>query len=204
MIHHIRDLTAADLESWTRSHRHAFEGTLGVALGRRYTTAFLRWFLERAGAICLAAVDDREIEGYVFGAPEGYSRELNGALAPEIVRGFLTHPGALRHPAVLRHVPMRIRGLFGMPVPAELAQRRVSGTIFDLVGIGTAPRVRGRGIGRAVLEAFEERVFAAGHAGIVLDVRTENAAARHLYESRGWTEVWSDERVARYQLDRRR
>ncbi len=49
------------------------------------------------------------------------------------------------------------------------------------------PRLRGRGIGRALLEAAMEAARAAGATGIDLNTGETDTAARALYESAGFT-----------------
>jgi ribosomal protein S18 acetylase RimI-like enzyme len=50
-----------------------------------------------------------------------------------------------------------------------------------------APALRGRGIGRALLEATIERARAEGATGIDLNTGETDTAARRLYESMGFT-----------------
>ena len=54
--------------------------------------------------------------------------------------------------------------------------------------IGVDPAHQGRGIGRALLRGLLE-VADAAHAAVFLEVRTDNDAARALYESEGFTVV---------------
>ncbi|MEO6955811.1 MAG: GNAT family N-acetyltransferase [Antricoccus sp.] len=48
--------------------------------------------------------------------------------------------------------------------------------------------VRGRGVGRALMEAAESWIFNSGHAA-VLDVVQQNCDALRMYRSRGWREI---------------
>jgi ribosomal protein S18 acetylase RimI-like enzyme len=52
-----------------------------------------------------------------------------------------------------------------------------------------APELRGRGIGRALLEAAMDTARAAGAAGIDLNTGETDTAARGLYESSGFTNL---------------
>jgi len=54
--------------------------------------------------------------------------------------------------------------------------------------IGVDPAHQGRGIGRALLRGLLE-VADAAHAAVFLEVRTDNDAARALYESEGFTVI---------------
>jgi mycothiol synthase len=60
--------------------------------------------------------------------------------------------------------------------------------------LAVAPRVRGRGLGRALLLHGLARLRAAGLTVAELSVQGENASATRLYESVGMRPVWSIER----------
>ena len=55
-----------------------------------------------------------------------------------------------------------------------------------LYSIAVAPEARGAGVGEALLAAAERGARARGRDMFRLEVRTENAAARRLYERRGY------------------
>ena len=55
--------------------------------------------------------------------------------------------------------------------------------------IGVAPQARGRGVGRAILDALLDWARQAGAAEIFLDVRPSNEGAIALYNSRGFVEI---------------
>ena len=53
--------------------------------------------------------------------------------------------------------------------------------------LAVAPQAQGRGIGGALLDAMTTELADAGVNSAVLHVLETNAAARYLYDSRGWT-----------------
>ncbi len=55
-----------------------------------------------------------------------------------------------------------------------------------LVAVAVAPEARGRGVGRAMLEAVRRDLGSEGVRHLRLFVRGGNSAARHLYESTGF------------------
>ena len=61
-----------------------------------------------------------------------------------------------------------------------------AGDISDVMTIATLPRVRGRGLGRRLLDELVARSRAAGAQRLLLEVRADNTAARGLYDSAGF------------------
>ncbi len=60
------------------------------------------------------------------------------------------------------------------------------GYVYD---VAVLPQVRGRGYGRAIMRAGEERAVALGLSALRLNVFGHNAAARGLYEGLGYATV---------------
>lgn len=59
----------------------------------------------------------------------------------------------------------------------------------ELARIGVAPGARGQGRAGRILDAALKIWLASGRGGVWLEVREGNAAARRLYESRGFASV---------------
>lgn len=77
------------------------------------------------------------------------------------------------------------------------AHWRIYGRTAHVVHVVTAPHVRGRGVGRALMDATREAVTAGeGCTRWYLNVKRDNAPARRLYEQYGMTverELWAIE-----------
>jgi GNAT superfamily N-acetyltransferase len=58
--------------------------------------------------------------------------------------------------------------------------------LLNVHDLAVLPEFRGRGVGRALLAAAEERARARGCAKLTLEVREDNARARGLYEQCGF------------------
>jgi len=58
--------------------------------------------------------------------------------------------------------------------------------LLNVHDLAVAPEFRGRGIGRALLVAAEQRARARGCAKLTLEVREDNALARGLYAASGF------------------
>jgi ribosomal protein S18 acetylase RimI-like enzyme len=62
-----------------------------------------------------------------------------------------------------------------------------------LINMWTSPKARGRGLGRAMLDACVEYCEQAGHPRFLLGVVEDNLPARRLYESYGFVETGDSE-----------
>ena len=60
------------------------------------------------------------------------------------------------------------------------------GEVADVMTVAVAPRARGLGLGRRLLDELEARAVARGAAFVMLEVRADNAAALGLYERSGY------------------
>ena len=61
------------------------------------------------------------------------------------------------------------------------------GEVADVMTVGVAPRARGRGLGRLLVDELERRAQGRGTASVLLEVRADNPAARALYDASGYT-----------------
>jgi len=93
-----------------------------------------------------------------------------------------------------------IAGLLAMPgsfgllavadaQPAGLAIALATGAEAEILTLGVLPRLRRRGIGRALLTAVTDRLARTGGARILLEVAADNIAAQALYRDAGFLEV---------------
>jgi ribosomal-protein-alanine N-acetyltransferase len=62
----------------------------------------------------------------------------------------------------------------------------LGGEVADVMTMAVAPSAQRRGLGRRLLEELVGRARRDGAAYLMLEVRDDNAAARRLYESRGF------------------
>ena len=110
---------------------------------------------------------DDEVEAFGVESPD------DGLVAPLGTFLVATEDGG----EVVGCVGLRLRG---PGVPADAA---------EIKRMWTAPAVRGRGVGRLLLDEVVRRAREAGSARLVLDSRADLIEARTLYERAGFVEV---------------
>lgn len=184
----VRAMTAGDVPALAEMHRRVFAGYAGAEAGTRYIRAFFNWYLAHPGAINLCAGTVGDPHGYVFGAPFGFSRQMNRDLFGELLLATLTHPRLLVRPGIGMQIRNRFRALV-MGRENRRAEHEFGSDTFSLVGIGTDPERRGQGIAAKLLSRFTEMAFSKGFQRLILDVYKRNEAARQLYVTRGWESV---------------
>ena len=172
-------------------HIEAFNGYMNASLGRGYVRAFLSWFCEAQDGISFIARLDGKIVGYVVGAPVGYNAQMTRDLAWVVARSMTCRPWLAWRRDIRAALVARLQLLKGTrrspkgptvdPVP-RIPQR----AIVSLVGIGVADAARGRGVGGALMRAFESEALKRGTGAMRLTVYRDNEAACRVYESAGW------------------
>lgn len=169
-------------------HLDAFRGYPNARLGRPYARAFLQWFRNSdRGAAFVAVDDDNQVAGYVAGALLPYGEQLNRDLFPLVAKTTLLRPWILLNGRFLRAVRAKILWTLGRRKQFISAEPELPQPTMSLVGIGTAARARGRGVGGQLVAAFEEEARRRGARSLRLSVYAENITARRLYERCGWT-----------------
>ena len=63
------------------------------------------------------------------------------------------------------------------------------GAEADILTVGVIPQHRGQGIARALMARITQWAIAQGSSAMMLEVKTDNAAAIGLYESLGYSKV---------------
>ena len=88
-------------------------------------------------------------------------------------------------------------GTFAVQADDGFVLARVAAGEAEILTLAVAPRARGKGLGRALLQAAISRAHAIGAETMFLEVGADNPAARALYGSLGFTKV--GERKGYYQ-----
>ncbi|WP_102226730.1 GNAT family N-acetyltransferase [Acidimangrovimonas sediminis] len=119
------------------------------------------------------------------------------ALAPDGtlvgLAGFRTPAGAFTHGS--RHDMTAVYGRLGAAwrgAAWRMVAEEAEPWLFQIEGLCVEARVRGRGVGRALVEALCDEALARGHAEVRLEVSDGNMPALALYRRAGFTEAGRD------------
>ena len=115
--------------------------------------------------------------------PRGGSQPL-----PPDVRARLV-PMLRAHPTTLALLAFAGDEAVGLAIGFWGMSSFVARPLLNIHDLAVRPGFRGRGIGRALLAAAEERARQRGCCKLTLEVQDDNAPARGLYESFGFRDV---------------
>jgi ribosomal protein S18 acetylase RimI-like enzyme len=154
---------------------HASEISEGFlpALGRPFLARLYRRVVRSPQAFLLVADDEGRPVGFVAGS------EDVGAL----YRSFLVHDGAL---AALRALPRIVRSVRRVVETLRYPTGGADLPAAELLAIAVAPDARGRGIGRALVEALTAEFRRRNVDGVRVVVAADNERALRLYEACGF------------------
>jgi ribosomal protein S18 acetylase RimI-like enzyme len=118
-----------------------------------------------------------------------YSRDAMGnrAALPTAVRRDLIG-GLRRHPASLVLLAWFGDRCIGLAICFEGFSTFQAKPLLNIHDLVIHPEFRNRGIGRALLSAIEAAARKRSCCKITLEVRADNAVAKHLYRAVGFTE----------------
>lgn len=164
--------------------RSAFDNELDVALGRSYASGFVDAVASCRQGICLVAIEDSKVIGYVLGIPSTMTARIRRALVPTVLGCLLRRPWALLNKTVRNRLTRRIGEELGLDQRIEVSESQPN--LFLLLSIAVDPSSRRQGIGRLLAESFANHAFAADFAKVSLVVSKSNESAIEFYNGLGW------------------
>jgi len=183
----IVDIAGGDMvRAVSHVHLEAFSGYLNARLGRGYASALIDWFVrEKEKAIAIAAIDrnDRVI-GYAMGAPVSLTRRLRQDMFWVTARSIILRPLVLFDRRLWKVGKRRISD-FVAPRDVHPSSDLPEPTM-SLFGIGVALSHRKIGVGRQLMQAFEDKARLLEMRSLLLWVHEDNIATRRFYEQCGW------------------
>jgi GNAT superfamily N-acetyltransferase len=189
------------LPNLSSCHRAAFPQSLSTALGQRYVTCMLSWYLSSSKTFLFHVKDDNgRIVGYCGGMisdgtlPTGSASGMAQHSFYAAIWAFATHPWVFWHPEVRAKWPLLKKNLFTrlglgkrMDIAKEQDPKKSAEPLVGLVVIGVDPAYQGKGYGSLLLKEFERRAVANyGIHKLQLTVLANNAQAIRAYEKNEW------------------
>ena len=188
------------LDGIVSCHMAAFPGQFTTLMGRRFLRMSYGYYIDHPEGICFVALDRNS--GRLVGLVKGGKPELRSCFTRRRVPLFL---GAILFRAIttsyfrrrlghhFRQAFRKVARKLGMmkSPKAHLPPEDPPGTWCSLLSICTHPDARGRGVGKALMEAFRADSQRRGYKTMRLSVRNDNDAAIALYEKCGWQAVYS-------------
>lgn len=190
-----------ELSDLARCHRAAFPHSLATALGRRYVTRMLSWYLSGSKTFLFHVKDENgHIAGYCGGMvsdgtlPTGSASGMAQHSFYAALWAFATHPWVLWHPEVRAKWPLLKKNVcsrLGLrkkkDITPEQSKKMRAAPRVGLVVIGVDPACQGKGYGSLLLQEFERRaVTDYGIHQLQLTVLASNSTAIRAYERNGW------------------
>ncbi len=182
----VRSMHASDIRRVVPLHLATFAGSMGAELGPTYARGFLWWFTQEKDAAAFVYDDGGEVLGYVFGCFLDAQVGMNKTVGPFAAVGLLQNPGLMLRKTFRAELKRRVKLLRGGGEHPSKQDVELPGPVFSLVGIGTSPAARGKGVATALVRRFIDEGRARGAGSIRLSVYRDNDAARHVYERAGF------------------
>ena len=183
----IVDITGSEMiRAVSEMHLEAFSGYLNARLGGGYASALIGWFVrEKEKAIAIAAIDcNHRVIGYAMGAPSCVARQLRQDMFWVTFSEHHLKPWLLFDRRLWKVGKARLRNFVA---PHDVCPSSdLPEPTMDLFGIGVALSHRKMGVGRLLLQAFEEKARALEMRSLLLWVYEDKIATRRLYEKCGW------------------
>jgi GNAT superfamily N-acetyltransferase len=193
---HVRAYGEKDIAALVEVHLTACKGYMNAGIGRGYVREMFRWFLSRPDAVALMAEIDGRACGYVVGMPVEDHPKLNRDLMFASAWGVATHPWVLLERRYRTSALAKIKRVLALRKPAARNAEKLASVngeterqperCIGLVGVAVTPEFSGRGVGVAVVKAFEDHAKGLGFDVLQLSVHSDNCKARAVYDKAGW------------------
>jgi len=142
-------------------------------------------------AICLDAEPEGFLVAEVDGRPAGYA--ICPSDAGRIQRAGLRHLPAIAWRWVTGQYGVGLRAVARLAREKLMFWRQADLPGADcparILSLAVHPRGQGHGLGKALMAAALDYLRAQGASRVRLEVRPDNAAARHIYEKMGFRDV---------------
>lgn len=191
----VRRIARRDLGEITRIHRQQFPASRSSQIGKPFVRKMYQWFSHYQSHLSLVATLDGKPVGFATGAIGGYGRRISRYALPEILLGLVSHPRLLFNRQTFNawtsyiqafrpgFARSQVKANAVHAAPSDGAKQPLKASLASIAVDGAA---QGKGVGKALVRAFEEAAKNRGAGVLGLSVEADNVAARRLYESCGW------------------
>jgi len=189
----VRRLRREDLRAVTAVHLEQYSDSRSSRLGEPFVRKMYTWFLTNQPDLALVATLDGRLVGFAVGAIGGYGRRIFHYALPELAWGVICHPILIFRRGTFHLWTSFLRAFAPEPqanVKADLPSPQLMKA--SLASVAVSKAAQGRGVGKALMRAFEDAAKQQGTTLLGLSVKRGNVAARHLYESCGWQLLHED------------
>jgi ribosomal protein S18 acetylase RimI-like enzyme len=196
----IKPALESDLGRIAQCHISAFPKSLSSALGKRYVTKMLGWYLSSDRTFLFYGEDQTNVVGYCGGMIKEGNVMMGSASGmvqysfDEAIRAFLIRPWLLFHPELRakywfigKNLWTRLKKFVGVnqKMPVNIYNDQFG--YVALVVIGVQGALQGKGYGTLLLEEFEKKTVQSGYKKALLTVLTANEKAIRAYKRNGWS-----------------
>lgn len=197
----LKNATKLDLASIAQCHRSAFPHALSSAMGVKYLSKMLEWYLVDDRAFLFFIEENGICRGYCGGLtveassrPGSASSMIQHSFRAAIFT-FLTRPWLFFHPEFIpkyrligRNLYLKIGRILGRMAKRKSAivSKSEKEAYVGLIVIGVDPEFQGRGYGSFLLKEFEVRAKRSGYRKLGLTVKSDNKKAIGAYQRNGW------------------
>jgi len=188
MQYELTPLQESDIPALARLHSEIFPDSRSTQLGQMYVRKMFKWFYIKQPQLCFVAKQGNALVGYVVGAVGGYGRRLFRYAIFEIIAGLVFRPRLWVKKETFSLWQSYMKGLLPNRKPSQTSLANQKGQILSaaLAGIGVDPKMRGMGVGKALVLEFENAARSLQVGKLTLSVHLDNHSACRLYESCGW------------------
>ncbi len=194
----IKEAQESDLRRIAECHISAFPKSLSSALGIRYVTKMLGWYLSSDQTFLFFLEEEKLVKGYCGGmirmaAGAGSASSMAQFSFDQAVRSFLVRPWLVLHTEVrakyffiVRNLWTRLKRLVNSDSEITSTNTFVFEPYVALVVIGVKADDHSKGLGSILLKEFERRTVILGLKKMLLTVLTANERALKSYLRNGW------------------
>jgi len=188
-----RKMRPSDIDSVLEACIAGSEPTFSFRLGPRFLRSQFSAFLDSREACAITCWDDAagQLVGYVCGTQD-LAKHYRVWLRRNLLHWQLLAV-LLRDPAIALGLVKRGLRLFqiisGSRSDKDRARKQLEPSRAVLMQVLVRPERRREGVGSLLVEAFADAMARRGMARVELWVRSNNAAARRVYEHLGWIAV---------------